>query len=250
MTHIDPHRQRGAALAASRRGWLVFPLVPGGKRPAVAQWERRASTSATRIARCWQHAPYNIGLATGPSGLVVIDLDVVKPGEAVPDGASALAVLCAERGTDIPETFTVATPSGGTHLYFTAPEGVELRNTAGKLAPKIDTRAVGGYVVAPGSQIDGRSYVVVIDAPVAPLPTWVAALLVPPSPPPQRPMVVSLAATDRRSAYLRAAVTAELERVRTGSEAHGGRNNALYVAAVALGQLVAGGELSEPPGES
>jgi hypothetical protein len=50
-------------------------------------------------------------------------------------------------------------------------------------------------------------------------------------------------ALDRQGAYLRAAVTRELARV-TGSPPHR-RNEALYQAAVALGQLVAGGQLPE-----
>jgi hypothetical protein len=69
-------------------------------------------------------------------------------------------------------------------------------------------------------------------------------MLLRPAPlPPQRPVVVPIAATDRRTAYLRKAVDAEVARV-MGSPA-GQHNTALYRAAVALGQLVAGGELGE-----
>ena len=50
--------------------------------------------------------------------------------------------------------------------------------------------------------------------------------------------------TGRRSGYLDAAIRAETERVRTACE--GERNHVLYTAAVALGQLVAGGSLTEP----
>jgi hypothetical protein len=60
--------------------------------------------------------------------------------------------------------------------------------------------------------------------------------------PPQRPITVPLA-TDRRGRYLDAAVTAEIRRV-LDSPADG-HNQALYHAAVALGQLVAGGALTE-----
>lgn len=73
------------AFAHAARGWHVFPLRPGDKRPAVPNWEGRATaTDSTRIRRCWQHAPYNIGIACGPSGLVVIDLDTPKTGETPP----------------------------------------------------------------------------------------------------------------------------------------------------------------------
>lgn len=41
-------------------------------------------------------------------------------------------------------TYTVATPSGGTHLYFRQPSGAELRNTPATLGWRIDTRGHGG----------------------------------------------------------------------------------------------------------
>jgi hypothetical protein len=52
----------------------------------------------------------------------------------------------------------------------------------------------------------------------------------------------------RRAAYLSAALRREIEHV-TGA-AEGGRNAALYTAAVALGQLVAGGALTTTQVES
>jgi hypothetical protein len=140
----------------------------------------------------------------------------------------------------------VRTWSGGTHLYFTAPEGEPLRNTSGdkgnELGWKIDTRAHGGYVVAPGSTFADHPNETVRDAPVAPLPGWLAELLRPAPLPPQTPITVALT-TDRRGKWLRAAVNGELERVSRAVE--GERNKTLYIAAVALGQLVAGGELGE-----
>ncbi|MBT2507073.1 bifunctional DNA primase/polymerase [Streptomyces sp. ISL-98] len=240
-----------AAHEAAERGWHVFPLVPGGKRPAIRSWEQRATTDAERIARCWATGNYNLGIAAGPSALVVVDLDMPKHAEDLPpagipsvvtNGADMLAKLAEGHGQRYPGgTYTVRTASGGTHLYFTAPAGRELRNTAGNLGWKVDTRAVGGCVAGAGSVVDGKPYVVVHDVSPAPLPDWLATLLAPAPLPPQVPVAMPLIATDRHSAYLRAAVAGELERVtraRTGN-----RNNALYQAAVALGQLVAGGEL-------
>ena len=82
-------------------------------------------------------------------------------------------------GHRLPRTFSVSTPSGGLHLYFTAPKNAPLGNTAGKLGKHVDTRGIGGYVVGPGSVCSGRFYVVVDHAPIAPLPTWITELLVP-----------------------------------------------------------------------
>ena len=270
-THHTPTADLlAAALTAAARGWHVFPLAPGAKVPALhghtrcpatgacagghVGWEQRATTDPDRIRRAWSTGPFNIGVATGPAGLAVVDLDTVKPGDdpapvewdlpGVKDGQDVLAVLADRAGHPVPtDTFTVATPSGGLHLYYLAPTvGEPLRNTAGTLGWKVDTRAHGGYVVAPGSILASRRYTVVVDLPVAPLPGWLCELLRPaPLPaPPARPIPVG---TSRRARYLAAAVRAEVGKV---EDAHKGqRNGALYAAALALGQLVAGDELTE-----
>lgn len=260
-----------AALDAAGRGWHVFPLVPGGKRPglhgadrcpgtgACAEghqgWEQRATTDPARIRAAWAHAPYNVGIATGPSRLCVLDLDTAKPGEEVPErwaaegarcGEDVLAIVAEQAGQELPaDTLTVTTPSGGVHLYFTTPEGVELRNTSGDtgrgLGWKVDTRAGGGYVVGPGSVTTAGGYRYVYDGPVAPLPGWLTERLAP-TPPPPAPVVPIRPATGRRDRYLTAALREECRRV---AQARTNRNAALYAAAVALGQLVAGGALGE-----
>jgi hypothetical protein len=258
MPHLDDSAQLTAALDAASRDWRVFPLIPGDKRPAVSDWETRATTDPDRITRAWSVAAFNVGIATGPSGLVVIDLDKPKhPGDTPPaawadhgvtDGADVLAVLCERHGQPFPaDTYTVRTWSGGSHLYFLAPEGEPLRNTAGDSARglgwKVDTRAWGGLVVGAGSTFTGHPYEVTHHGPVAPLPGWLAELLRPAPLPPQTPVTVALTGHGRRTAFLRSAINGEVQRV-TGSGPHE-HNNSLYVAAVALGQLVAGGELSE-----
>ncbi|MFE6484087.1 bifunctional DNA primase/polymerase [Streptomyces sp. NPDC057757] len=258
MPYPDGPAQLASALDAASRDWRVFPLTPGAKRPAVRDWEQHATADHDRIIRCWTHAAYNVGIATGPSGLVVIDLDRPKHPDDTPptewarhgvtDGADVLAVLCERHGQPFPtDTYTVGTWSGGTHLYFAAPDGEPLRNTAGDSARglgwKVDTRAVGGLVVGAGSTFNSRPYTVTHNAPVAPLPGWLAELLRPAPLPPQKPVTVALTGHGRRTAFLRAAVNGEVERVTgSGEDQH---NNALYIASVALGQLVAGGELPE-----
>ncbi|MCX4824400.1 bifunctional DNA primase/polymerase [Streptomyces sp. NBC_01142] len=252
MHHNTPCPLPRAALEATERGWHVFPLIPDSKRPAIRSWEPRATTDADRVTRCWTAGDYNLGIAAGPSGLVVVDLDVPKHDQDVPpaetpsyvaDGSDMFAVLAERHGQTLPiQTYSVRTASGGTHLYFAAPADVELRNTAGTLGWKIDTRASGGYVVGAHSSVDGKPYSVVHDVPPVPLPNWLTKLLVPAPLPPRGPVAVALIAKDRHSAYLRAAVDGELQRV---TRAHrGNRNNSLYEASVALGQLVAGGELA------
>jgi Bifunctional DNA primase/polymerase, N-terminal len=66
-----------SALSLAERGWHGFLCVPGGKRPALrGSWQDHATTEPARIRAWWSRAAYNIGIACGPSGLVVIDLHV------------------------------------------------------------------------------------------------------------------------------------------------------------------------------
>jgi Bifunctional DNA primase/polymerase, N-terminal len=53
----------------------VFPVRPWSKYPALRQWQHRATCNRDQIIRWWAVAPYNIGIACQPAGLVVIDLD-------------------------------------------------------------------------------------------------------------------------------------------------------------------------------
>jgi hypothetical protein len=241
-----------AALSAATRGWHVFPLVPDGKRPAVEDWENRATIDTARIERCWSAGPYGVGIACGPSRLVVVDLDQPKPGQTPPEqwrrpgitcGADVLAERAGTAGERYPwNTHAVLTGRGGEHLYFAAPTGGELRNTQGRLGWLIDTRAAGGYVVGAGSTAAGRRYSTVYDITPAALPDWLSTALIAAPAPAQLAAPIQLA-TARRSSYLDAAVRAETERVAVPAE--GERNLNLYKAAVALGQLVAGGALTD-----
>ncbi|MFE0267257.1 bifunctional DNA primase/polymerase [Nocardiopsis alba] len=260
------------ALAAARRGWPIFPLTPNSKKPPLVRaWERAATTDPNRIRAWWRQWPTaNYGIATGPSNLVVVDLDVAKPGQTPPvpwdrpgisDGADVLAALAEEAGAPLPlDTFTVRTRKGGWHLYFTHPDGCgRLGNTSGSLGWLIDTRAHGGYVVGPGCPVtaddgSGRYEVQVNDRPAA-LPGWMRRLLRRPDFPEDRPTtsdhpspgpagdVFTAITTDdrRRVAYVKAAVTGELARVRGAQP--GTRNETLYIAAASLGQFAREGLL-------
>jgi hypothetical protein len=247
-----------SALAAADAGWHVFPCAPGSKRPALPEnWQGLATTDPVRIRAWWARRPYNIGIACGQSGLVVIDLDVARDGRDGRDGlpgldgpasgADALERLCLAHGQRYPAgTYTVDTPSGGSHLYFTAPQA-PVRNSAGRLGPLIDVRADGGYVVGDGSVIDGRRYAARGDfLPLAlPLPAWLARLLreEPALPEFTRPLPVLDRAQGR--AYALAAFREETRRVAEAPV--GTRNHTLNRAAFSLGQLVAAGLIPPLP---
>ncbi len=157
--------EHAAELAS--RGWHVFPCRPGNKRPAVDRWEERACADPQRVAPHWP-AGANIGLACGPSGLVVVDLDThgTLPDEwrlpGVRDGRDVLAQLCEWAGQLGDGVFALGVQPG----QLLALVGGEFL---------IDTRAAGGYIVAPPSVVDGRPYELLDDRDPEPLPRLVAA---------------------------------------------------------------------------
>jgi Bifunctional DNA primase/polymerase, N-terminal len=242
---------RAWALHLAERGWHVFPITPGAKKPpAITRWETRASTNSAQIHHWWRHTPYTIGIATGPSGLVVIDLDTPKPDQAIPErwatlgidsGAEVLRALARRRDATVTPTYAVSTPSGGWHLYYTAPPGVVLRNTHDLIGWKIDTRAHGGYVVAPGSPVPPSGYELFDDRDPTVLPGWLGQTLTPkPATGLSGPAV---AAATNPDGYTTAALRGETHRVR---KAPPGQHNAVLCrAAYALGQLVSAGLLDE-----
>jgi hypothetical protein len=242
---------RESALHLATRGWHVFPITPGTKKPPVIdRWETRATTDPDQIHHWWREIPYSIGIATGPSGLVVVDLDTRKPGQAVPSrwarlgigsGAAVLRALAHPHGAPVTPTYAVSTPSGGWHLYYTAPTGAPLRNTQAMIGWKIDTRAHGGYVIAPGCPVSPSGYALVDDRDPVELPSWLHHALIPK--PPTAHSAPATAATTNPSGYILAALRGECQRVRTAPP---GQHNAMLCrAAYALGQLVGAGLLTQ-----
>jgi hypothetical protein len=257
MTHDARSALLRAALDAAERGWPVIPLRPRSKVPALhgerrcpragdcsnghRTFEQRATTAPARIERCWSTGPFNVGIATGPAGLLVIDLDTLKPtdNEGTPDGATNFLALCERAGHVAPTTRRIRTPSGGEHLYFTSPPAARFANTTGTLAHHIDTRAWGGQVVAPGSQTPQGPYTVLDDAPVTNLPEWLQKALTAPQKPTRAPILPTLPRdTDR---YAATALEREVATVATTSE--GGRQAELLRAVRAVGRFVAWGDL-------
>ncbi len=246
---------RHSAHTAAAAGYFVFPVLPRRKTPAIEDWEANATRDPAQITQWWtDNSGKNVGIATGPSGLVVIDLDQGH-GDTAPssfagarNGADVLSRLAEAAGAPAPtDTFTVLTPAGGRHLYFRAPTGIELRNTQGRLGWKIDTRANGGCVVAAGSIGPNGSYRVAEPvAPVRELPGWLLDALTP-APPEHRPMTASRAprrpTSGRALAYLHAIVAAEAALV--ASAAPGTRHTTLLRGALKLGSLIGGGALTE-----
>ena len=237
---------RDAAVEAARRGWAVFPCRPGDKRPAVPDWEHRACADPERVARYWPSGRHNAGIACGPSRLIVIDLDTspedaAGQAEAIaPHGAGRLAELCRQSGQPWPDTLTVSTPRGGWHLYFRASPAAGIRNSASKIAAKVDIRGEGGYVIGPGSVVNGRPYQVIDSRPAACLPPWLAELASAPRRAPAGPRPAHEGSAFGR---LRGALAVVL------SAREGERNNCLHWAACRAAEMIAAGEVSESAAE-
>lgn len=181
-----------AALDYVRRGWHIFPIFyvkksgacscnnPRckriGKHPATANGVQDASSDEAKIRQWWTENPYaNIGLATGHDGLIVMDVDEgTKKNGTAKVGPASLEMMRA--GAELPETLIVKTGSGGKHYYFLTEK--EFKNSASKVAPDIDFRTYGGYVILPPSNHEmGGKYEWINNSKIAPLPTWLAEKL-------------------------------------------------------------------------
>ncbi len=188
----DPRRLLDLALGYAKQGWAVFPLRPGTKNgQVVPHWNTWATSNPKTVREAWSgaFAGHNIGVDCGVSRLVVLDLDVPKGGRTA-HGVDELDALAQHHGA-LPATYTVTTPSGGRHLYFTADR--QLGNSQSKLADGVDVRGLGGYVVAAGSTVDGRRYTA--DGPAAadlpPLPEWIYRLAAAPTRRPAPPLAAA-----------------------------------------------------------
>ncbi|NMC21991.1 MAG: hypothetical protein GYA33_16415 [Thermogutta sp.] len=167
------HALRYAAL-----GYRVLPVAPRRKTPILANWPAEAATDEATIRKWFEQWPAaNVGIATG-RGLIALDLDpqalsVDWPGEARRRELKATRCPLAK------------TPRGGWHLYFRAPR--PWHNSAGVIAPGVDTRGAGGFVVAPPSGTTTGRY------------QWVRALVrLDQLPPPPEWLVQALDAIESR----------------------------------------------------
>ena len=139
------------ALAYARRGWPVFPCLPGQKIPATRHGFRDATTDEQQITDWFGRGfTWNLAIATGAPGPDVLDVD-----QHGPDGTGFPAYARLRRaGLLTGATAYVRTPSGGLHAYFT---GTGQRN--GHLpGHHLDFRSHGGYILAPPSHVGGHPY--------------------------------------------------------------------------------------------
>lgn len=184
------HAKRLAAL-----GFYVFPVVPNGKTPAVTGWQEKATRTPGDFGDC------NIGISTSRFGndeaLIVVDVD----NKGVKRGSLELLRLELD-GWELPDTFSVRTPTGGRHLFYRC--SAPVRQGVNTLGPGLDVRSKGGYVVGAGSTIAGGEYAFERDQPFQPAPDWLILKLTTPEPKlgTNEPITASPSGPDRAREYL------------------------------------------------
>jgi Bifunctional DNA primase/polymerase, N-terminal len=232
------------ALLCAARGWHVFPVNPKTKKPLTQHGLNDATLDVGTIEQWWKRFPKAmIGVRTGPqSGIFVVDLDCDS--DSGLDGIAAFREL--QNGGTLPETITVQTPRGGEHLWFRWVDGIT--NSTSKLAPGVDVRGAGGYVIVPPSRrSDGAEYSFLVDqdAP-ADAPPWLLNLLVPKVKTERRKTNGATGEADDN--YARAALERECATVASAQPRS--RNHTLNRAAFNLGQLIASGLLIRSEAET
>ena len=151
------------ARALVERGFQVFPVQPGAKAPPLLQdWPRRAAKTLAEVESMWAAIP-EANVAIHCAGFLVVDVDTRN------DGDVSLETLAGIY--DLPPTLTTRTPTGGRHLFYRLPESHPgVGNSAGKLGRGLDIKTTGGYVIAPGSDVEAGRYHFEADVPIADAP--------------------------------------------------------------------------------
>lgn len=157
---------KAAAVDYRRDGWCPIPIKRGSKQTSLGQLAPYLNRPATQEElRSWAWS--GVGIVTGPvSGVLVLDVDGSEGEEEL-------------RKHGHPVTPMVRTASGGLHLYFSHPD--QLVRTGIRVAPGLDVKAAGGYVVAPPSLgANGKPYEWIVspeDAELAEPPRWLLGIL-------------------------------------------------------------------------
>lgn len=148
-----------------------------GKHPTTYDGLKSATCDPETIKVWWQKWPHaNVAILTGaPSGVVALDIDPKN------DGSNSLDDLI-EKHEPLPDTVTAITGSGGQHYLFQHP-GFHIKNSASQIAPGIDIRGDGGYIiVSPSQHISGNRYEWEASSepgmvPIAPIPPFLITLI-------------------------------------------------------------------------
>lgn len=124
----------------------VCPLQAGTKKPMKGWRWQVHNTDAMEITDEWLNQYPNASWALVPVRAFVVDVDVKNDANGLESIAAA---------GDLDPTFTVRTPSGGTHHYYAPDTELPFMTKNGWL-PGVDIRyGDDGYVVLPYSKTNG-----------------------------------------------------------------------------------------------
>ena len=215
----------------------------------------KGATTSARIIGIWFGERYPgaaIGIPTGEKlGGWVLDLDT----HGDRDGHKWLQEMEAIHGA-LPPTARASTANGGTHIFFRHVDGI--RNRAA-IAPGVDTRGEGGYVLGPGSTMaDGRSYRWVDWTgdglpEFADAPEWLVDMVKTkaPSAEPQPTQKREYTYQPEDSGAARyASKSFDMELNKLSSAPKGQRGQQLFASACSIGEFVAGGHISRSDAEA
>lgn len=161
------------ALAYAALGWRVFPVIPRGKRPMHAGWQRDASSDPELIARYWHSDPRaNIGVICGEA-FDAFDIEA--------EHLDALRAWTADRHLSFPATPIARSGGGGVHVLV-APLGTGHGSNLYLEGRHVgELKSGGGFIVVAPSLTEGRYRWVrsPLDTPISAAPAWFGGLLTP-----------------------------------------------------------------------
>jgi hypothetical protein len=230
-----------SARAWALEGWHVVPFK-SDRSSAYVKFGSAPTPDADTVERmfkAWPHALLTIRL---PADIVVLDLD--------PRGRS-LAGIEGELSDafDIPETATVSTPKGGTHLWYRLPDGFIARNWTsahGKFPIRnVDIRTNGALATLPPSRRPDGAYHWRFWMPEVQLAPEKLQDALRPQVEPDRPVGHARPFVGQLTKWAEAALHGEIARVVNAPK--GSRNQSLFIASARLAEIAAAGTLPERP---
>lgn len=151
-TTANDEQVLAGALSYAENGWNVYPASE--KRARIKLWNTTGASRDPQTISRWftgDFAGENVGVATGPSGLAVLDIDPRNGGNE--SWSKIFERFGHEAFSDAP---IVHTPRGGFHLYMRAPNGRPV--ASGDLEPGVELKSARAGVIAPPSKCFSAQY--------------------------------------------------------------------------------------------
>jgi len=167
-THNTTEDTLQAALQIAAKGLRVFPIPAGRKLPASWRVVVAATSDSLTVRALFMGHAGNIGVATGECNagrIVVMDVDGAR-GQAWIDARGVLPpTLESATGRDAPG-------EPHRHHFYLWPDGDAMPVDSATITDGVDVRGAGGFVVAPGSIVDGNRYRWFRECKPVPAPRW------------------------------------------------------------------------------